>query len=99
MEKREAKRLSKILPNVVGTVFGTDCQLRILESRAIEFWPEVIGSVAAAYTSDLKFVNGTLIVKVSSPILRHELFMQCAVLVEKLNKKVGEKVVLKILFR
>ena len=90
--------MSEILPNVVGTVFGTDCQLRILESR-IEFWPEVIGSVAAAYTSDLKFVNGTLIVKVSSPILRHELFMQCAVLVEKLNKKVGEKVVLKILFR
>lgn len=97
MRKREAERLGDILPEVIGSAFGKDCQLHILESRVIESWSEVIGVASAAYTGDLKMVDGTLTVKVSSPFLRHELFMQRSNIVAKLNEKVGAQVVLKIM--
>ncbi|MDD3405343.1 MAG: DUF721 domain-containing protein [Paludibacteraceae bacterium] len=99
MKKREAVRLSEIIPDVIGTVYGNECHQRILESRIIEQWDEVLGNTAAQYTSDLKLSNGTLFVKVSSSILRQELFMQRSRLVEQLNQKVGAKIVLKIMFR
>ena len=99
MKKREAVRLSEIIPDVIGTVYGNDCHQHILESRIIDQWDEVLGNTAAQYTSDLKLSNGTLFVKVSSSILRQELFMQRSRLVEQLNQKVGAKIVLKIMFR
>ncbi len=64
----------------------------LLEHRAMQAWPEVMGQAIARYTSDLRIRNGILYVKVSSAPLRQNLQMAHKGIADKINAHVGSHV-------
>lgn len=69
------------------------------EKRIIDAWPEVLGKNIVAYTSELNIKNKILYVKLSSAVLRHDLFISRENIVESLNNHVGYHVIDDIVFR
>lgn len=53
--------------------------------KVIEAWTAVLGPLMARYSANERFADGTLTVSIQSSVLRNELFMQRAVLIEKIN--------------
>lgn len=69
------------------------------EFRLVDAWRDVVGPTIAKYTLNLYIRNQTLIVHLSSSVLRQELQMQREMLVKHLNDKVGASVIVDIVFR
>ena len=70
----------------------------LLEHRALQAWPAVMGEAITRYTSDLKIRNGILYVKVSSAPLRQNLQMAHKTIAEKINTHVGSHVLTDVRF-
>jgi predicted nucleic acid-binding Zn ribbon protein len=76
--------------------FGID--KAISQNNALSVWQEVVGEAVAKNTVADRVEHGILIVKVSSPTWRQELFFQKDVIVKKLNNKIGKNVIRDIRF-
>ena len=68
------------------------------EYRLVEAWPEVMGEGIARYTASVSIRNRTLYVRLTSSVVRHELFAGRAALVRRLNDYVGAQVIDNIIF-
>ena len=66
------------------------------EQKAIQCWPQVVGSFIASHTIDLFIKNGVLYVRVDSDVLRNELNYSKSLLIKNLNERVGKDVVKEI---
>ena len=71
---------------------------KLLETRLIASWPEVLGPLAKP-TDELYIRNKTLFVKLSSSVIRNELTMMRSTLVRRLNEQAGGEVIVDIVFR
>jgi predicted nucleic acid-binding Zn ribbon protein len=71
----------------------------LYQQRLLTAWPEVLGPNIQAYTQSLEIKNKVLYVSITSAVLRHDLFLSRAKIVESLNKKVGSEVIKDIVFR
>ena len=65
----------------------------LLERQVLESWPEVVGPVTARMTAKLEIKDGTLLVRINSSLLRSQLFEIRFTIVDRLNEKVGGKIV------
>lgn len=70
----------------------------LYQKRIIDAWPEVLGQNIVAYTSELSIKNKTLYVKLTSSVLRHDLFISREQIVKSLNNHVGSNVIEDIVF-
>ncbi len=68
------------------------------QQRLLAAWPEVVGRSMALYTNGLFIKNQTLVVHVTSAVLRQELLMAKAALIRNLNQKAGAQVITDIAF-
>lgn len=68
------------------------------ENAVVEAWRTVLGPLAD-YSTGLELRDGMLYVRITSPMLRNDLFMQRTSLLEKLNAAIGRKVLFGIVFR
>ena len=71
---------------------------KLNETRIIAAWREVLGPLAKP-TDELYINNKVLFVKLSSSVVRNELYMMRSVLVRRLNEKVGGEIITDIVFR
>jgi predicted nucleic acid-binding Zn ribbon protein len=71
---------------------------RLKEFEAVAIWPEVAGEHVAKATQAKDVRDGRLFVEVTNSIWRNELYYLKADLIEKLNKKIGQKVINDIFF-
>lgn len=69
------------------------------ETRVLENWGKICGSMIAAHTTQLSVKNGILFVSVDSAALRQELQYQKDKLLEKLNKEAGRSLIGNIIFK
>ena len=60
---------------------------RLTQSEIRALWQRELGPVINRHTSELRFRNGVLTVKVTSAPLRHELLFNRVQLAERLNKE------------
>lgn len=65
----------------------------LLQRRLIAAWPTVVGDYINSLTENLFIKNQTLMVKLNSPALRHELSMYGTKLAENLNAQVNSQVI------
>ena len=65
----------------------------LLQTRLVDAWEQVAGDLVARYTEEKFIRNQTLFVKISSPALRSDLLMMREILVDRLNKEVGTRVI------
>lgn len=71
---------------------------KLNETRLIQSWEKVCGSLINRHTENLFISNGKLYVKVDSAALRNELSYARSKLVISLNKSVGSDIIDDIIF-
>ncbi len=81
--------------------FLKKCHLeeKIKETRILSSWERVMGKNIARYTSRVELRKTTLIIHMSSSVLRNELSMAKSKIIDMINEEAGEKVIDKIIFR
>lgn len=88
MIKRNARDIGTIIKEVLNEKNSQLNHLKrgVAEKRVVRGWKEVLGEGVAAYTSNVYFNRGVLIVYLKSSVLRAELMMNKENLIEKLNE-------------
>ena len=66
---------------------------KIAEAKVADVWPQVVGPAVAGYTMSIEMVKGILYVKMSSSVVRNEIFMRRDSLRDALNAALGVRVV------
>ena len=72
---------------------------RTREAQALWLWPQVVGDHVARESRALRLTGGILLVSASSPALAHQLHLERAMLIERLNTRIGAPAVRDIRFR
>ena len=87
------------IAQVVTEVFGEfKISKKIMEARIFAAWHEVLGPLAKP-DDKLYIKNNVLFVNLSSSVIRSELSMMRSKLMQRLNEKAGEEVIMDIVFR
>lgn len=71
---------------------------KVKQGILISNWPDIVGQQIAQVTKAEKVEDGILIVKCNHSVWRNELYFQKKVLIKKLNKIAGEKLIRDIRF-
>lgn len=94
------RRNTEILKEVILQVLKQNRLDRpLLEKHIVDAWPVVLGQNIMNYTTDLKINNKILFVKLSSSVLRHDLFLNRQQIIKSLNDHVGQEVISEIIFK
>jgi len=87
------------IAQVIAELFGEyKIDGKIKETRIISAWSEVLGPLANP-TDELYIKNKVLFVRLSSSVIRNELYMMRSTLLRRLNEKAEEEVITDIVFR
>ncbi|HHT22063.1 MAG TPA: DUF721 domain-containing protein [Bacteroidales bacterium] len=96
MRRKNTESLRDVLAQVLKQ---NKMDMKLYETRVIQSWPVVLGENIRQYTTDLYFSNKKLYVKLSSSVLRQELFLAREEIIKSLNRHVGADVVTEIVFQ
>lgn len=72
---------------------------KVAEGRLPEYWKMAVGDAVARATTDIKFENHILTVRISSGVIRQELFYRRDAIAERINELAGIKLVNAIIVR
>lgn len=72
---------------------------KVAEGRLPEYWKMAVGEGVARVTTDIKFENHILTVRISSAVIRQEIFYRRDALVQRLNELAGIRLVNAIIVR
>ncbi|MBR2961573.1 MAG: DUF721 domain-containing protein [Alistipes sp.] len=86
MKRTEYKPIGALLDEFWSS---PDMARKLAEGSLPDVWRKVVGEVVAAQTRQVRFVQGTLYVHVTSSIIRSELMMQRLGLVQMINSRLG----------
>ena len=86
----------KIAIDLMLKKFGIDNA--VSQNKAINIWNEIVGEKVAKNTEPERVEHGVIIVKVSSPTWRQELYFQKNEIIKKLNYSIGKNVIRDIRF-
>ena len=76
--------------------FGIDNA--VAQNKALNIWNEVVGEKIANNTEPDRVEHGVIIVKVSSPTWRQELYFQKKDIIQKINNIIGKNIIRDIRF-
>lgn len=96
MQKKDAQSLGEILDEVLQQ---NNLDIGLSQARASQAWKQVMGEAVNSCTLGIGFNKGTLSVKLSSSVLRNELFMNRRAIIEKLNESIGKPIISNIYFK
>lgn len=92
---KEAKPLNQLIFQFLQNL---GIKAKIEENYALVYWDTVVGKEISEHTEPFKISNGTIFVKVNDTTWRNELQYFKNEIIEKLNNKIGKKVVNDIKF-
>ena len=95
MRKTNTVSISQIINEILREYKIDD---KIKEVRIISAWSEVLGAMANP-SDELYIKNKVLFAKLSSSVIRNELYMRRSALVRMLNEKAGEEVITDVVLR
>ena len=72
---------------------------KIAEGKLPQFWREVVGESIANITDEIRLENNILYVKVSSSVVRNDLFYRRDQLMELLNQRAGMRLINAVIIR
>jgi len=72
---------------------------KLLEVEAVRCWSELVNPVFARYCKETQVRDRCLYVVITSPVVKAELQMMREKLRAELNQRLGEEVILRIIFR
>lgn len=93
MERRKSERIDDILHRFLRE---EGLETPINQHRLISMWPKVVGEEIGRSTEEIFIKNQTLMVRLSSPILKSELLFSRSSIVSRLNQMVQANVIVDI---
>ncbi len=90
---KKPEKIGNILSSVLAEIGILD---DIQQERLFIDWSEIVGETVSEYAIPVKLEDEKLWLKIEDPTWRTEIFNIRQILIEKINKKLGEKVVRKI---
>ena len=96
MRRTKTESIAQLINEALGE-YKIDGKLR--EKRIIAAWHEVLGPPLSKPDDNLYIKNKILFAKLSSSIVRNELYMMRSTLIQRLNEKAGAEVITDIVFR
>lgn len=72
---------------------------KMAELLVVNSWSSIIGITIANYTQEISVNEGTLFLKMNSPIVKNELIMMREQIITHVNQFAGGKLIDKIVFR
>ena len=98
--KNYRKSNDSSLKEALESMFKTyKLESKMNQVKLINAWEQVMGPAVAHRTIELKIIDQSLIVTLSSSSLRQELFMDKIKIIESLNEVVGATVISDIVFK
>lgn len=98
--KNYRKSNDSSLKEALESMFKTyKLESKMNQVKLINAWEQVMGPAVAHRTIELKIIDQSLIVTLSSSSLRQELFMDKIKIIESLNEVVGAIVISDITFK
>ncbi len=88
----------KIGKTIEKILIGYGLDKKVKETEIINFWNEVTGKKISEITKPLKILDGRLFIKVSNPSWRSELMLVKPKIIEKINNRIGCKILKEIIF-
>lgn len=68
------------------------------ETSMVSLWPELMGTAVANRTTQIYVYNKKLFVRIESSVIKNELLMVRAGIIQKLNERAGSEVINEIVF-
>lgn len=98
MKQRKAPK-EKPIREILERLFKSlGVENRVEENLAFAYWDSVVGKEIALHTEPEKIVKGTVIVKVDNDVWRNELAFFKNEIIQKLNQRIGKKLIQEIKF-
>ena len=100
MRRKSTKSGLTTVPEAMkGALAGIQGGQQIRESMALVYWPEVVGEIGARATEAEKVSRGKLVVRTKSSTWSQELTLLKPELIEKLNRRLGENLIVDIIYK
>ena len=96
MRKSNTEKIGSLIK---GYIKENQLEQKLFEIDIITSWENLLGKTVARYTEQLNISNKTLFVKISSSVVRNELFMMKEEIRKRLNDKSGQEIIKEIVFR
>ena len=71
---------------------------RFDETSVIAYWPELMGKAVANRTTQIYIAQKKLFVRIESSVVKNELLMVRAGIIQKINERAGTEVITDIVF-
>ena len=99
--RRDAQESSPVALTdlLIPTLARLGLKTRARYVQILGAWPGVVGEMVADHTNPVAFARGRLTVETDSPAMGHQLRIQRQTIVDGINDKLGDRVVLDIRFR
>jgi len=68
------------------------------ETALVLAWPDMMGKAVANRTKDIFIREKKLFIRIESAVIKNELVMMRSMIIDKMNERVGSKVVEEIVF-
>lgn len=94
----KSKSLGDLLKDLLPTALGPNTAKGFEAMQVVDAWRKILGTLMVKYSARERFENGVLYVKITSPALRQELFMNRQSVIEKINAELGSAIVKEIVF-
>ncbi len=91
---------SKPLSTIIGKIVqDNNLATPMLEAKAAGLWKTVLGPTVNNATSSVYVKDGKMFVTFTSSVVRHQLYLQKDLILQRINEEVGAKIVHEIIFR
>lgn len=97
MGKRNENKIGDLLKKMVDR--GDNWSEKIQSERLKQAWKKCMGPMINGYTHKIYFSKGTLYIKLTSSVLRHELQLGKDQLRSNLNEEIGQDIIKQIVIR
>lgn len=71
---------------------------KLVQIKAIESWPHIVGPLIAKHTVHLQIERKTLFVRLDSDVIRNELSFAKSLIIKNINKEAGAEIITEIVF-
>ncbi|MFV0366527.1 MAG: DUF721 domain-containing protein [Mangrovibacterium sp.] len=97
MKRTKVEKLGSLLKNQAEQ--NEVVEKKMAELSVEKFWAEVIGVTIASFTQEVSVSEGVLYLKLSSPLVKNEVMMMRAKIIDHINRYAGMPIVNRIVFR
>ncbi len=95
--KQQKEKVIDIKNLMEAFIRGSNLEKGLKKVHISEAWEKLMGSGISNYTSEVKLQNGTMIVVLSSSVLREELSHGKDKIITMINEEMGENVVKRLM--